>query len=253
MLRGASKVPALTLALVLCALPAFAAFPVTFGSSWDGLSLQGVLDAEYGAGNINAATDYVGYLVVDPDPYYWEDLGIDGVIIREVAGYDDTNTFGWYKETFSAPTIDGSDDGVVFTGPMVQGQTATVLFPSGLTRFGFYLNPNGADDGPNAPEPEMFFTNRSYHDLGPNGGGAVNAPFDGDVQVLVYDISALNNGTPTYVLAWEDLDSGAEITPAYSPAGTDNDFQDLVVEITAFSPVPDDVDSWGKVKALYRD
>ena len=34
---------------------------------------------------------------------------------------------------------------------------------------------------------------------------------------------------------------------------TDGDFQDMVVEIQAFSPVPAVESSWGRVKALYRD
>jgi hypothetical protein len=253
MLRCVRLAPALAIALglSLIAVPAFAAFPVTFGSSWDSASLQSILDAEYGVGTINAATDYVGYNAADPDPYYWQDVGLDGLILREVAGYRNTNIMGWYEETFVQPVIDGVDDGVVFTGPMVQGQSVSIAFPSGTTRFGFYLNPNGAGDSTNAPEPEKFFTNRFYNDIGPAGCCPVHPPFDGDPQVLVYDISHLFGGRPTFVLAWEDIDYGSPITPAFTPTGTDDDFQDLVVEIQAFSPVPDVQTSWGKVKSLY--
>jgi hypothetical protein len=136
---------------------------------------------------------------------------------------------------------------------MGQGNSVSISFPGGLTQFGFYLNPNGTQDGgAYAPEPELFFTNRFYNDLGASGGGSPHAPFDGDPQCLVFNISHLNGGVPTYVLAWEDLDYGAPITPNYSWSSTDNDYQDLVVEIRAVSPVAIESASWGSVKALFR-
>lgn len=231
---------------------AAAQFSITMGNSWDSVSLQEILDAEYGPGVINVATDYEGFLPGDADPGYWEDLGIDAIIVREIAGWQDRNIMGWYLETLSGPpSIDGSDDGVIFTGPMSAGQTAVINFPNGLTRFGLYLNPNGTLDATNAPEPEMFFTNRAYHDLGPNGGGAIHAPFDGDVQCLIFNISALR-GRPAWVVAWEDIDSGSEITPSWSDSSTDNDYNDLVVEIMAESPVTIDESSWSRVKSLFQ-
>ena len=247
---------ALTLVFLTFAAPALADFTVSFGGvSWDSISLQSVLDAEYGAGVINAATDYEGYLPGDADPAYWEDLGFDGLIIREIAGFQNQNTMGWYKETLAgAPAIDGIDDGVIFTGPMAQGQMASVSFPGGTTQFGFYLNPNGTGDGGNnALEPELHFTNRSYNDIGPNGSGALHAPLDGDPQGLIYNITHLRGGVPTFIIAWEDIDSGSEISPVYHWDKTDNDYQDLVVEITAISTVKSEDTSFGSIKALYRD
>lgn len=236
------------------ALAAGAPFTVSFGSSWDGVSLQSILDAEYGPGVLDVNTGYEGFLAGDADPAYWEDLGIDGLIIREVAGNADRNTMGWYREDLgSMPVIDGVDDGVIFVGPMVAGATATVNFPAGVTRFGLYLDPNGDQGAVNAPQPETFFTNRSYNDLGPDGSGALHEPFDGDVQCLVFNITDQRNGVPTFVVAWEDLDSGAEITPGVTNYGTDNDYQDLVVEIQADSPVPTESMSFSRVKALYRN
>ncbi|MCB1184324.1 DUF4114 domain-containing protein [bacterium] len=241
--------------LALALVPAFAsAFPVTWGTSWDNVSLQDVLDAEYGPGAIDAATGYEGYLPGDGDPAYWQDFAIDGLIVREIAGFSPRNTLGWYAETLGGPpVIDGIDDGVVFTGAMGEGAATLVTFPGGLTSFGFYLNPNGTQDGgANAPEPELFFTNRFYNDLGPDGSGSPHAPFDGDPQCLVYNITALKGGVPTFVLAWEDLDYGGPITPNYQWSATDNDFQDLVVEIQALSPVAVESESWGSVKSLFR-
>ncbi len=237
-------------------LPAAAgAFDVTWGSSWDNVPLQTVLDQEYGPGAIDAANDYEGHNAGDADPAYWVDMGLHGLIVREIAGFSNRNTMGWYAETLGgAPVIDGVDDGVVFDGPMGAGSTASISFPAGVTQFGFYLDPNGSDDGgANAPQPELFFTNRFYNDLGATGGGAAHAPLDGDPQCLIYNITALKGGIPTFVLAWEDLDSGGPITPSYDWNGTDNDFQDLVVEIQAVSPVPVQDSTWGGVKALYRD
>lgn len=233
---------------------AAAQFSVTFGpASWDGVSLQEILDAEYGAGTINVPTDYEGYLPGDADPGYWEDLGLDAIIVREIAGWENQNTMGWYLETLAgAPSIDGTDDGVVFTGPMSEGQVAVISFPNGLTRFGLYLNPNGTLDATNAPEPEMHFTNRAYNDTGANGGPAIHAPFDGDVQCLIFNITALR-GRPTWVVAWEDIDSGSEITSSWTSTTTDNDFNDLVVEITAESPVTVDESSWSRVKSLFQN
>ena len=133
------------------------------------------------------------------------------------------------------------------------GATTTVVFPGGLTRFGFWLNPNGDQaGGAHAPEPELFFTNRFYNDLGPAGGGGTNAPLDGDVQCLVFNISHLRGGVPTYILAWEDLDYGAPISPSYDWATTDNDYNDLVIEIQAISPVAVEQVSLGSVKAMFR-
>jgi hypothetical protein len=229
-------------------------FPVVFGTSWDGTSLQSILDAEYGAGAIDVATQYEGFSVQDADPPYWEGHFIGGTIVRELAGFQNTNAMGWYVETLSGrPSIDGVDDGEVFAGSMPEGTEVLVQFPLGVTRFGMYLNPNGSGDSRNAPEPEMFFTSRGYNDVGPDGSNAIHPPTDGDPQCLIFNITHLRNGIPTYVLAWEDNDSGGAVTPGVTPQGTDNDFNDLVVEIRALSPVPAESASWGQVKALFKE
>jgi hypothetical protein len=243
------------LSLAVLISPSLAgAFDVTFGNSWDHVPLQQILDARYGIGAIDVATAYEGHNTGDADPAYWQDTAVDGLIVREVAGFSNRNTLGWYAETLSgAPVIDGVDDGVVFSGPLSAGAAVSVTFPNGLTRFGFYLNPNGTQDGgAHAPEPELFFTNRFYNDSGADGGGAPHAPFSHDPQCLVFNVTHLNGGVPTFVLAWEDLDYGARITPTYSWSTTDDDFNDLVVEIQALSPVGAENVSWGSVKALFR-
>ncbi len=68
------------------------AFDVTWGSSWDNVSLQTILDDEFGTGVIDAAMDYEGYLPGDADPAYWEDDAIKGLVVREIAGNRNRNT-----------------------------------------------------------------------------------------------------------------------------------------------------------------
>lgn len=243
----------LSLALLVC--PTLAgAFDVTFGTSWDNVPLQQILDQRYGIGAITVATDYEGHNPGDADPAYWQDVAVHGLIIREIAGFANRNTLGWYEETLvGAPTIDGVGDGVIFNGPLSAGASVSVSFPNGLTRFGFYLNPNGTlDGGAHALEPEKFFTNRFYNDKGTDGSAATHAPFNGDPQCLVFNITHLCAGVPTYVLAWEDLDYGAVVAPQYNWSKSDNDFNDLVVEIQAVSPVGVENQTWGSVKALFR-
>ena len=86
-----------------------------------------------------------------------------------------------------------------------------------------------------------------------HGSGAIHPPFDGDVQCLIFNITHLRGGVPTYVVAWEDNDSGSPLSDSWSPTTTDNDFNDLVVEISAFSPVKVEDTSWGEIKSRYDD
>lgn len=235
--------------LALAASSALGAFDVSWGTSWDGTSLQDILDAEFGPGVIDAAKDYEGFLPGDADPAYWEDESIKSLVVREIAGNSNRNTMGWYAEDLlAAPAIDGVGDGVVLDGGLGAGDDTVVDLPNGLTRFGFYMNPNGPlDAGVNAPEPEKFYTNRFHNDLGPDGSAAQHAPLDGDPQCLIYNVTHLFDGVPTFVLAWEDLDYGGVLGQQ-----TDNDYNDMVVIVQALSPVPNENMTMSSVKALFR-
>jgi hypothetical protein len=241
-----------SLVLALLAIPALAQaqLTVTFGDSWDGASnrLQAILDANYGAGAINAATDYIGHDAGEPDPFAWQDEKFDALIVREVAGNANRNLVGWYKETGVMPVIDGIDDGVVFNGPDAPGTFRYVVFP-GLVKFGFWMNPNGTQGATNAPEPEKFFTNRRLNDAGPDGAGALHAPFGGDAQALVYDLSAYYHKTNVWLVCFEDLDAGANPAACCS---TDNDYNDFVFEVHALGTTDSRPVSLGSIKALYR-
>ena len=232
--------------------PASATVPVVFGSTWDGrgTSLQNIMDAAYGAGAVNCATDYLGAHAGDPDPFYWNGTGFSTLLVREIAGNRDTNALGWYLETGAQPTIVGIDDGIVFAGPMADGATAIINLSSTNVPFGFFMNPNGNGGATNAPEPEKFFTNRHWNDIGPNGvGPAPHAPFDGDVQAIVFDVSRFR-GPNTWCVCFEDLDSGANPGPCCQT--TDNDFNDMVFEVTVLGPLPVKAMTFSQIKALYR-
>jgi hypothetical protein len=242
----------------MAAAPAHAVVPVTFGTSWDGPTheLQAIVDGLFGSGQINVHADYIGAHPGDLDPWFWVDNRFSALMITEVAGNADRNTLGWYTESGanhpSPPPVllnDNVHDGVVFDGPASAGATKVVVFPNVATKFGFYLNPNGPGDAINAPEPEKFWTNRFYNDLGPDGSGAIHPPYDGDVQALVFDISKVLGQANTWLVCFEDLDSGANPGPCCTP--TDNDYNDMVFEVTALGATPVQVLSFGELKARY--
>lgn len=228
------------------------AVPVVFGESWDGSSnnLQSVLDQIYGPGAIDVKTDYLGYKDSDIDPWFWVDSRFRSYLVREIAGNANYNVLGWYEETGGPlPVIDGTNDGVVFDGPAGAGQVTLITFSYPMAKFGFYLDPNGAGSIPYAPQPERFWTNRTFNDRGPSGT-PVHAPVDGDVQALVFDISAIVGTPHTWLVCFEDLDSG--LNPSACCATTDNDFNDLIFEVQAFGATPTVPLSFGQLKQIYR-
>lgn len=231
---------------------AHAGVSVVFGTSWDGPSatLQSIIDARYGAGRINCLADFLGAKAGDPDPFFWVDAGFSAFLVREIAGNANNNVVGWYvePENGSKPIIDGVDDGVVFDGPSGAGTTSVIVFDRPRQRFGFYMNPNGPGDATNAPEPEVFFTNRHFNDVGPDGLGALHVPVDGDVQAIIFDVSQWTHAN-TWLVCFEDLDSGANPGPCCT---TDNDFNDFVFEVTALSVTPNQPLSFGALKIRYR-
>lgn len=244
--------------ILLACVPAgvaSAASPVTvvFGSSWDGAGqdLQSVVDARYGAGVIDVHHDFMGAQASDPDPWFWVGDNVSALFIRAIAGNADRNVLGWYMEpeSYTPPVIDDVDDGVVWSGAPLPNTSKIVTFDHPARKFGFYLDPNGPSDAPNAPQPERFYTNRFYNDRGPNGSGALHAPTDGDVQALVFDVSRFTQPN-TWLVCFEDLDTGPNPTPCCS--GTDNDFNDLIFEVHALGATPTSLVSFGALKLRYR-
>jgi len=235
-------------------VPAHATSPVAvvFGTSWDGPGheLQTIMDAYIGTpGAVNVHTDFVGAHAGDLDPWFWVGSSFPTLMITEVAGNANINELGWYRETFVKPVIDGVDDGIVFTGGQSSGASTVVTFPSGTSKFGFYLDTHMTITTPSGAQEQVFFTNRFYNDIGGYGYGATHAPYDGDVQALVFDVSRWK-GVNTWLVCFEDRDSGLPIEPCCS--GADNDFNDLVFQVTASGATPTQSITFGMLKARYR-
>jgi hypothetical protein len=243
---------------VVFARPSAAVVTVTFGTSWDGPAheLQKIVDGLYGTGAINVHTDYIGAHVGDLDPWFWVGDHFPAMMITEVAGNANRNVLGWYIESGTdhpspPPTLynDNLHDGIVFDGPSGAGASTVISLPHAMTKFGFYMNPNGTGNATNAPEPEKFWTNRFYNDIGPDGSGALHPPTDGDVQALVFDLSNIVHQANTWLVCFEDLDTGP--IPGPCCTGSDNDFNDLVFEVTALGATPIQSMTFGALKARY--
>lgn len=236
-----------TVALLPAPARAASPVPVMFGASWDppGQSLQNIVDAYLGApGLLDVQTDFIGAHVGDVDPWFWVGSGFPALLISEVAGNANTNQLGWYEETGAVPVIDGFGDGVVFGGGDGGGTNVVVVMPGSTIRFGFYLDP-----APNSPSAhQRFFTNRFLNDLGPHGAGAQHAPFDGDVQAIVFDVSRWK-GPNTWLVCFEDLDAGNPITACCS--GTDDDYNDMVFQVSALGATPARTLSFGELKTRF--
>ena len=221
----------------------------TFGTSWDGpgSDLQHIVDAYIGIpGALNVQTDYVGAHNGDVD---WVGASIPALLITEVAGNADTNELGWYLEDGMSPRLDGVHDGVVFAGAQGAGTTAIVLLASGATKFGFYLDTHALITTPSGQRNLVFYTNRHYNDAGLDGFGAIRAPLDGDIQALVFDMSPWK-GPNMWLVAFEDLDAGGPITPCCT--GTDDDYNDLVFQVSSLGATPAAQMSFGALKSRYR-
>ena len=221
--------------------------PVTFGATWDAptSTLQNIVDAYIGSpGALDVTTDFIGAHVGDLDPWFWVGNSFPALMISEVAGNANINTLGWYKETGLKPVLDGIDDGIVFTGSQGQNANVLIVFPAPMTRFGFFLDPQPANSGPH----QVFFSNRFYNDIGPLGAGAIHSPTDGDVQALVFDVSRWK-GSNTWLVCFEDLDSGRAITSCCS--GTDDDYNDMVFQVSALGATPAQTISFGELKTRF--
>ncbi len=182
----------MTLAAPMTVAHAVSPVNVVFGNTWDPPStrLQNIVDSYIGVpGAITVTTDYVGAHAGD----------LDLVVLGRQQGLRAARLRGRRRREQPARlvhrgrgrilTVIDVDDGLIFDGPNGPGSSVVVVFPNGAKKFGFWLNPNGPYSSLNAPEPEKFFTNRTYNDLGASGVGALHAPFDGDVQALVFDVS----------------------------------------------------------------
>ena len=242
------------IALLVAALPAFALspVPVTIGPSRDGTlhDLQKVVDRTLGPGRIDVHTDYLGADAGDPDPWTWTSVAGRAVVLTLVDKKLSSGTLGWYREGAGAPRLDGADSGVLFERGRLRGTSEWLRLPRTVTRFGFYIVREPGDrfiDGDDGGA--TYYSNRMLNDVGPHGARATHAPWDGDVQMLVYDISRWTH-SDTWLVACEYSDSGDPL--GMGEGESDNDYTDIVFTVSGVGVTPTRSSTFGNLKALFR-
>lgn len=242
------------LALLVAAIPVHASSPVSIvmGPSRDGSmhDLQHEVDKLIGFGRLDVTREYVGARPGDPDPFFWVNNGTREIAVQIIDRKSPHMVLGWYNESSGRPVIDGVDDGVVFDDWRVRRLRTIVRIPSSVTRFGFYVDTD-EDDGEDSDHRGhyRYFTNRLFNDIGPRGHGALHAPYDGDMQFLIYDVSRWL-GSDTWLVACEYGDSGRRLGDGHGDG--DNDYSDILFMVTGMGTTPTLGTSFAKVKALYR-
>ena len=242
------------IALLVAALPAYASspVPVSFGPSRDGVlhDLQKVVDRVLGPGRLDVHTSFIGAHAGDPDPWMWSTVPGKAIVLTLLDKKYASGSIGWYKENGRVPVIDGVDDGQIFERSRLSTMPITLRLPSSVTRFGFYVAREAggaAIDGEN--DSYLYCSNRTLNDIGPHGAGALHAPYDGDVQMLVYDISRLV-GADTWLVACEYSDTG--MIMGTGDGQSDDDYSDIVFTVSGVGVTPTLSTSFGRLKALFR-
>jgi len=234
------------LALLVVAVPSHAGspVPVVIGPSRDGTleDLQRKVDAFLGPGRVNVRTDYLGARAGDPDPWSWTNPG-HVVELRLVDRKSATFTIGWYAERGAVPVLDGVEDGVLIDRTTIRGLRAGFQPPRSIERFGFYCA------GAIAGEAYLHCSNRTWNAPGAHGLAASRPPFDGDPQMLVYDISRWV-GPQTWLVACEVSDVGLPL--GQDDGQSDNDYSDVLFTVTGASVTPTLGRSFGGLKRLFR-
>src|SRR5262249_49628188 len=212
--------------------------PVSFGPSRDGVlhDLQKVVDRFLGPGRLDVHTSYIGAHAGDPDPWMWNTVPGKAVVLTLIDKKYASGSVGWYKETGRVPVIDGVDDGEVFARSRLSTLPVTLKLPNAVTRFGFYV---AREPGMVAIDGEadsyLYCSNRMLNDIGPHGAGALHAPYDGDVQMLVYDLSQLV-GADTWLVACEYSDTGN--VQGTGDGQSDDDYSDIVFMVSGVGVAP---------------
>jgi hypothetical protein len=222
------------------------------GPSRDGslYNLQKKVDLLVGPGHIDVHRDFIGAKAGEADPWFWVNPGGRGVSVQLLERKSPHGEIGWYQETGTAPLIDGVHNGVALENWRLRGSRAMVHMPASVTRFGFYVEHQGGDDTTDEGVSYLYYTNRKLNDIGPHGRGAVHAPWDGDAQALIFDVSPWL-GTNTWLVACEYSDSGCPV--GTGTGESDNDYCDILFTVTAAGgTTPTRASSFGAVKALWR-
>jgi hypothetical protein len=235
-------------ALLLAARPADAVAPVPLeiGPSRDGglHDLQRKVDLFLGPGRLNVRTDFLGARAGDADPWSWLNPG-QAIELGLVDRKSPNHLVGWYRESDTPPPIDGVAGDVVLDRWRKRGMRAAFRLPASVTRFGFFVT----DAGPMSPGAFRHFSNRLLNAPGPAGRGAAHAPYDGDVQFLVYDVSRWL-GPRTWLVAAEISDSGRRM--GHGDGESDNDYSDVLFTVSGVGVTPTLWSSFGRVKRHFR-
>jgi hypothetical protein len=155
---------------------------------------------------------------------------------------------GWYSEDGYAPIVEGTNVNVIIDKSTVRGDARAVRVPSGVKRFGFFLSFDKPGRSPNSGEFTTF-SNRLWNSPGPSGTGAQHAPYDGDIQMLVYDISRWC-GPRTWLIACETSDSGSKV--GHGPDDSDNDYSDCLFSVSGAGVTPTLSTTFGRLKSRFR-
>lgn len=239
------------LALLTLAQSALAAspIPVIVGPSRDGSlnDLQKKLDRFVGAGRLNARTDYVGARTGDPDPWFWMNSSRP-MVVTLIDRKSPQAKIGWYSD--GGIPLQGGVTGVIFEKAVQRGDVRAVRLPSDVKRFGFFINLTTPGRGGYGPVREVIsYSNRLWNSPGPDGTGARHAPYDGDVQMLVYDITRWV-GPQTWLIACETSDTGSNI--GQGPEDSDNDFSDFLFTVSGVGTTPTSNTTFGRLKSRFR-
>jgi len=174
-------------------------------------SLQTLLDGVYGAGlfdvNIQETAAIFQPSVAGPTSSSF-------LILLEVAGWLDINTFGIYSYSDPSKMLQ------VFSGPNGQGDSAAVTFQSGWVQL-------GSDDSTRILN---FGTNFGYY-ITTGAPGTWYSEDDknpgGWAQMLIYAFPGVPN---EYIIACEDQNRNIF---------SDNDFNDMIIKASEVKPVPE--------------
>ena len=126
----------------------------------------------------------------------WFANGATSFIINEIAGYKDSNTFGYYTKSAQNTPIKNQ----IFSGPDNSSTPAQPFTLSSAQYFGFYLGVSGGGH-----DYTYYYTEKS---LNPSN----------EIHAAIFQVDNSN----TYVLGFEDL----RLT------NTDADYQDMIVSVT---------------------
>jgi Domain of unknown function (DUF4114) len=191
--------------------------------------------------NVNSPANRVD----DSSDQVWTSAGNSGgsTMVLTIAGYSGVNAFGIYDLADPGKTLQ------IFGGGTAAGTSVSITFNSGTVTvnghsldvgsdFGFYLATPGSPTG-------YWYSQESLNEESPGnyGGDHMVTLTTGTDQSLNLSAAGLGSAavpgnvtvpwdTGSYILGWEDL-------PVSGPNEGDNDYQDMIVEVSGVTPVPE--------------